>query len=73
MATAKSLGSAAFDVVYNRSIANPPLLRSSTPAAQEETGQLFSLSVFAAEFPEWQGPLPLGSPTENFTMLIAGG
>eukprot|EP00903_Cladosiphon_okamuranus_P005952 g5878.t1 len=40
---------------------------------EEGTGDpLLSLSMFATESPEWEGPLPQGSPSEDYTILIAG-
>ncbi|CAN0271361.1 unnamed protein product, partial [Ectocarpus sp. 13 AM-2016] len=39
---------------------------------QEESGHQRSLSVFAVESPEWQGSLPLGPSSDNYTMLIKG-
>lgn len=39
---------------------------------QQEDGQLLGLSMFAVEMPEWQGLLPLGSASANYTLRIAG-
>lgn len=33
---------------------------------------LLSLSMIATESPQWEGLLPLGSPSSNYTILIAG-
>ncbi|CAM9247691.1 unnamed protein product, partial [Ectocarpus sp. 12 AP-2014] len=49
-----------------------PLLFSFSYNNEEGSGQERSLSVFAVESPEWQGSLPLGSSSDNYTMLIKG-
>ncbi|CAM9462230.1 unnamed protein product [Ectocarpus sp. 4 AP-2014] len=49
-----------------------PLLFSFSYNNEEESGQQRSLSVFAVESPEWQGSLPLGPSSDNYTMLIQG-
>ncbi|CAM9254804.1 unnamed protein product, partial [Ectocarpus sp. 4 AP-2014] len=49
-----------------------PLVFSFSYNNQEESGQQRSLSVIATESPEWQGPLPLGPSSDNYTMLIIG-
>eukprot|EP00752_Nemacystus_decipiens_P006049 g5460.t1 len=47
-----------------------PLLYSFA-YTKEETG-LLSLSMLATEQPEWEGPLPMGLPAENYTIRISG-
>ncbi|CAM9935318.1 unnamed protein product [Scytosiphon promiscuus] len=39
---------------------------------QDESEQQRGLSMFASESPEWDGSLPLGPATSNYTMLIVG-
>ncbi|CAM9646533.1 unnamed protein product [Scytosiphon promiscuus] len=39
---------------------------------QDESDQQRGLSTFASESPEWQGSLPLGPSTSNYSMLIVG-
>lgn len=33
---------------------------------------MLSLSMLATEQPEWEGPLPVGLPAENYTIQISG-
>ncbi|CAM9220320.1 unnamed protein product [Ectocarpus sp. 12 AP-2014] len=49
-----------------------PLLFFFSYNNEEENGQQRSLSVFSVESPEWQGSLPLGPSSDNYTMLIKG-
>lgn len=45
---------------------------SSPCSLQDESGQQRSLSVLATESPGWQGSLPFGPSSDNYTMLIIG-
>ncbi|CAM9473958.1 unnamed protein product, partial [Ectocarpus sp. 8 AP-2014] len=41
-------------------------------AGQDETGTQRSLSLYEVESVEWNGPLPVGSAADNYTMTIIG-
>ncbi|CAM9236501.1 unnamed protein product [Ectocarpus fasciculatus] len=41
-------------------------------AGQDETGTQRSLSLYEVESVEWNGPLPVGSAADNYTMTIMG-
>ncbi|CAM9232454.1 unnamed protein product [Ectocarpus sp. 6 AP-2014] len=41
-------------------------------AGQDETGTRRSLSLYEVESVEWNGPLPVGSAADNYTMIIIG-